>query len=66
MLYMIIFAIIGGVGTYVAAKVCNADFNGSYISTGGLMTFMGTALGAAVGFGIGVTRMANGNYLPEL
>ncbi len=65
MLYTILGAIAGGTITYVACKLTNTDCSsGGYApSIGGYFIMMGTILGAGIGFGIGITRFMNGNYL---
>ena len=65
MLYTIAGALIGGFGGYFVAKMQNVDFrsNGWLFSNGELFTLGTTIIGAAIGFGIGSTKLLNGTYL---
>lgn len=65
MLYTIGGALIGGVSTYIICKVMNEEIGTSHIvpTRGDLLIIFATILGAGIGFGIGVSKLANGNYL---
>lgn len=66
---MVLYLFIGTVGgciiTYIGCKICDVNFNGgnNYTpSSGAILTFLGTLVGAAVGFGFGAAKLANGTH----
>jgi len=66
MFYTLAGALIGGVVTYVTAKVFNVNFSDTHWlvpTEGAVMTFFGTLTGAAVGMGWGLSALRSGTYL---
>jgi hypothetical protein len=68
MLYTIIGAISGGLVTFLICRICNikTDEHHGFIrmpSGGQICILAGTILGAGMGFGYGVSSLANGTHL---
>jgi len=63
-LYLFIGTVSGCVLTYIGCKTFDVSFKGSDYtpSPGALLTFLGTIVGAAVGFGFGAAKLANGTH----
>lgn len=63
MFYTIAGVIVGGIAFNIIARVTGQSFSSNYgPSNGGFITFLGAILGGAVGLGVGMTKLIEGNY----
>ena len=64
MLYTILGAVLGGVGSYVLFKVFDVDFRGDRFipGIGVIGVIFTTLMGAGIGFGYGSASLLNGNH----
>ncbi len=63
MLYTVLGAICGSIGTYVICKITNVSFVESFgSSNGSICILFGTIIGGAVGFGYGSRMLATGQH----
>lgn len=64
MLYTILGAVLGGVGSYVLFKVCDVDFRGSrfFPGIGQFGVIFTTLMGVGIGFGYEYALLMSGNH----